>query len=435
MTLLLWASLMAAEPAETLVRTLDIGPVWAGHSVGFDLLCAGEWQFVAYYDADRQMTVASRRLTETAWHFVRLPSKLGWDSHNYVTLAADDEGLLHLSGNMHVKPLLYFRTSKPYDIDTFESATPMTGERETKVTYPRFFRGPANEFIFTYRDGSSGNGDQIFNVWDPARHTWHRLMDQALTDGEGLRNAYFVGPQPGPDGFWHLCWVWRETGDCATNHDLTYARSRDLVHWEKSDGTPLTLPIKLATGEIVAPVPEHGGIINGNTRIGFDSQKRVILSYHRYDDKGFTQICNARREAGGWKHYQATDWDYRWEFGGGGTIVFEVSIGAVTLGADGRLRQSWSNVKKGGGSYLLDEATLRPIGAPEPRTPWVLDRFGKPEGTFAGLQTRWLRRDGTQPGSRFALRWETLPANRDQARPEPWPEPSMMRLYETRLNP
>ena len=429
MTLLLLATMLAAEPTDTLVRTLDVGPVWAGHPVGFDLLNVGQWQFVAYYDAERRMTVSARKLGETSWHTVHVPSQLGWDSHNYVVLTADDEGLLHLSGNMHVNPLVYFRTTRPYDIDSFEKASPMVGDLENRVTYPQFFRGPAHELIFTYRDGSSGNGNQVFNVWDQAKHAWHRLLDKPLTDGEGQRNAYFVGPTPGPDGYWHLCWVWRETPDCSSNHDLSYARSRDLRHWEDSAGRAMELPMKLGTAEIVAAVPEKGGLLNGNTKIGFDSQKRVILSYHKYDEKGFTQIYNARREADGWKHYQATDWDYRWEFSGGGTIIGEIGLSAVSVGADGKLRQSWSNAKKGGGSYFLDEATLRPTGR-EPRVPSVLDPLGKVEGTFPGLQVRWTRRDGVEPGTRFALRWETLAANRDRPPPEPWPGPSMLRLYE-----
>ena len=34
-----------------------ISMVWAGHPVGFDLLTHGDQQFVAFYDADRHMTV------------------------------------------------------------------------------------------------------------------------------------------------------------------------------------------------------------------------------------------------------------------------------------------------------------------------------------------------------------------------------------------
>jgi len=193
--------------------------------------------------AEATTSRASSQLDSTNWHFTRLPQTLGWDSHNYVTMAIDAADQLHLSGNMHVHPLVYFRTRRPLDIVSFEVIPSMIGDREKRCTYPKFLRGPANELIFTYRDGSSGNGDQIFNVHDDRARTWKRLLDKPLTSGEGLMNAYFVGPVRGPDGFFHLCWVWRDTGDCASNHDLSYARSRDLVHWEKSNGQPLKLPV------------------------------------------------------------------------------------------------------------------------------------------------------------------------------------------------
>ena len=41
--------------------------VWAGHPVGFDLLTHGDGQFIAFYDAERKMTVGQRGLDEDAW--------------------------------------------------------------------------------------------------------------------------------------------------------------------------------------------------------------------------------------------------------------------------------------------------------------------------------------------------------------------------------
>jgi len=57
--------------------------------------------------------------------------------------------------------------------------------------------------------------------------------------------------------------TWRETPIASSNHDLSYARSQDLISWESSDGSPIKLPIVLATGEIIDPIPEHGGLLNG----------------------------------------------------------------------------------------------------------------------------------------------------------------------------
>ncbi len=62
-----------------------------------------------------------------------------------------------------------------------------------------------NEFIFTYRDGQSGNGNQIYDL---KNKTWRRFLDKPLTDGEGKHNAYFNGPILGPDGYFSLAWIW-----------------------------------------------------------------------------------------------------------------------------------------------------------------------------------------------------------------------------------
>ena len=432
--LLLAFALNASSEPTTTVRTqyaLDIAPVWAGHPVGFCLLTTGQHQFVAFYDAERHMTVASRRLDARDWQFKRLPSDLVWDSHNSITMALDETGCIHLAGNMHVAPLVYFRTAEPYDINTFERVPAMVGANEERCTYPRFSRTPDDRLLFAYRDGKSGDGVDVYNVYDAATKTWSRLLDTPLLSGEGAMNAYASGPTRGPDEYYHLVWVWRDTPDCATNHHVSYARSKDLIHWETSGGEPLTLPITIANGEAVDPVPPGGGAINGNVKLGFDSRRRPVVSYHKYDAAGNTQIFNARREADGWRIYQTSDWDYRWEFSGGGSIHFEIRVGTVEPAPDGVLSQSYSHAKLGSGTWRLDEETLKPIGAietPPSRPPGL----GKPESAFEGIQVRWCGDLGKsdEPGSRYMLRWETLGPNRDRPREGPLPEPSMLRLYK-----
>lgn len=412
-------------------RIIDICPVWSGHPVGFSLLTHGKRQYAAFYDDQRRMTVAARSIDADRWQLVRLPEKLGWDSHNYVTLAIDDDGHIHLSGNLHCHPLKYFRTTRPGDVASFERIDRMVGRQERRATYPRFFRGAADELIFTYRDGGSGNGNQIYNVYDDKARAWRRLLAEPLTDGRGRMNAYLRGPVRGPDGYFHLCWVWRDTPDCATNHDLSYARSKDLIHWLTADGGKVKLPMTLETpGLIVDPVPVKGGMINGNTKIGFDTKGRVIISYHKFDPDGKTQLYNARLEQGAWKIYRTSDWNGRWDFHGRGSIVFEISLGGVRI-VDGRLVQSYRHARHGSGGWVLDEATLKPIGKATgaPRPPAKLD---KAESTFPGMLVRW-RADsggGGEPGTRHRLRWETLPSNRDRPRKPPLPKPSMLRLYE-----
>ena len=255
--------------------------------------------------------------------------------------------------------------------------------------------------------------------------------------GRGERNAYASLPTPGPDGFFHIVWVWRETPDASTNHDPSYARSRDLVHWENSRGEPLELPITLATSDIVDPVLIGGGIINGNVKIGFDDQKRVIVSYHKYDANGNTQIYNARLENGRWKIYQTSAWDYRWDFGSNGSIPFEVHLGGVKREANGTLTQSYANKKYGSGTWILDPQTLKPIGKKPPAAGYPLFAFESRNPVAGNGRVVERRRSGSsgQPDARYVLRWETLPTNRDQPRPAPYPPASMLRVYKLQKTP
>ena len=411
-------------------KTLDISRVWSGHPVGFAFLTRQDRQFVAFYDEQRRMTVAARTLDSDHWQLVRLPANLAWDSHNYIAMVIDDDGYIHLSGNMHAVPLVYFRTSKPLDITTFQPILHMTGKEEDRCTYPIFFRGPNNQLVFTYRDGVSGNGNQIYNSYDLTSRTWTRLLDQPLTSNQGHVSAYLEGPTRGPDGYFHLIWVWRNTPDCATNHDLSYARSLDLLRWETAAGQALNLPITTKSGASIDPVPVNGGLINGAAHLGWDSRKRPVVTYHKFDDRGFTQAYAARLEDGQWKFYQISNWDYRWEFHGGGSIPFEIHIGSVHPGASGELLLDYHHIRNGSGTWRLNESSLQVIGKAtrEPAWPAALNQ---PESAFPGMQVRTLTNTGTK-GVLYLLRWESLGPNRDRPREGPLPEPSTLRLYEIR---
>lgn len=437
----------ATPSAPEIQRVFDLGPVWSGHPVGFSWLVRGDQITVAFYDADRRLNVASRRLSSRdlepgsashtpvtdGWTRVQLDSTLGWDSHNSLVLAQDARGDLHLSGNMHGTPLVYFRTDTPGDIRSFRPLHRMTGDREARCTYPRFFTGPEGAFLFSYRDGASGNGDNLVNVYDLTTKTWTRLLDRPLLDGQGQRNAYPFGPTRGPDGFFHLGWVWRETPDCATNHDLSYARSRDLLHWETAAGEPLALPLTLDPRTIVDPVPVGGGLLNVSTSLFIDSKQRPILVYHKHDEAGHTQAYTARFETDAWRIRPATSWNDRWHASGGGTIVLEITLRGLTRIGPDRLALPYSHWKAGSGRVLLDENTLTPItdntpAETKPTTPSHPDPLARVEGKTPGLKVHRLTARGPG-GTQLILRWETLDAHRDRPRPGPPPPPSPLRLY------
>src|SRR5213078_2177994 len=128
----------------------------SGHPVAFSLITRGDQQLAAFFDANRMMAVAQRTLGSATWTTATLPTMLGWDSHNYVTMAVDADGFIHVSGNMHNVPLIYFRSTRAMDVTSLQRVTSMVGTNESSCTYPQFFQGPSGGLVFAYRDGGSG---------------------------------------------------------------------------------------------------------------------------------------------------------------------------------------------------------------------------------------------------------------------------------------
>lgn len=416
-----------------LAETLDIGEAVADLRVGFCLLTSGDRQYAAYYDRERRMTVASRRLAEKRWSYRILPSEIGWDSHNYITMAMDSAGCLHVAGNMHAVPLVYFRMEKPWDITSLKSF-PMTGMQEDRVTYPKFLNDPSGNLLFNYRHGGSGRGNHIYNRYDAATRTWSRLLEKPMLDGEGARSAYPSGPTPGPDGWYHMLWVWRDTPDCATNNHLSYARSKDLIRWESAFGEDIPLPIVLGeTQAWVDPIPSGGGIINGGAKLSFGGTGKPLISYHKSDAAGNMQIYAARPEDGKWAVRQLTKWDRRVEFSGGGSMNdIGISVGALQEAEPGILTLTYQHRDYGSGRLVLDAKTLRPLDRKISVVRELPKELDRRESTFKGMEIRRAG-DSGPPGDgsvRYILQWESLGANRDRKPPEPLPPPAMLRLHK-----
>ena len=425
-----------------ILSTILISSVWAGHPVRFDILTHKDHQFIAFYDDERKMTVGQRKLGEDAFELHRLEGKwleargrlstdIAWDSHNSITMTIDRDDHIHLAGNMHVDPLIYFRTTKPLDVSSFERVDYMVGKNEERCTYPVFMTGPSGEPVFRFRDGKSGNGVDYYNQYDESSRSWHRLVDTPILDGMDLMNAYARMPELGPDGVYHMIWMWRDTPDCATNHDISYAQSKDLVHWEAGDGSPLPLPITVeAKPSIIDPVPAGGGLINMCQSLGFDSASRPVVSYHKHGEDGYTQAYAARLVDGSWQIHQLSDWDYRWEFEGGGSIGAEIRLGGAAPAEDGYLKMSWWHKHKGSGIWKIDEKSMEVVGAyPEDDVDQPAE-LEEAESDYPQMTVRTAYGRGQRPenGDRFVLKWETLPPNRDRPRDE-IPPPSELRLY------
>lgn len=459
---------------------INIGKAWTGVSVGFAFITKGDKQYIAYYSSDRYLTVGQRAIGAPSFQlktFADLKATPltrfgGWDAHNYITMTVDSAGQLHLAANMHVSPLLYMRTTTAGDITTLK-VEPMTGipDIETSTTYPQFMTieaGPqAGKLLFAYRSGGSGNGDWYWNLYDTATHKWTPWAhlfgggaagstnkptpcqsssatslsssdEQAITDADAQpasASAYPIGPLLGPDGKYHIVWVWRAQADASTNYNLSYANSADLKNWEAIDGTKLTLPITPAqTAAVVQKISPCSGLVNGPTHVGWDANGRVMVSYLKYDatKQKNTQAYTARWENNAWKNHQTSDWSWHWEFSGVGAMATKVNISAIALNS-GKLTQAFSNeldpdASTNHGTWTLDPTTLKPISMaatqeqPEvqaqsqPPIPPKLKQIQTPQGNLPASIYKEMTVHFLFSGD-FLLRWEALaPTNFDKPR-------------------
>jgi hypothetical protein len=421
--LALLALQFGAEAQLAILNKLDIARVWAGHPVDFDIETKDTFQCVAYYDTLRRMVVASRSTAAQTWGRTVLPATTGWDSHNYIEMAIDDSGYVHISGNMHNAALVYFRSQKPWSSAAFDQPG-MVGTIESSVTYPVFIKGTDGRLYFQYRDGGSGSGTTIWNRYDLQNKRWTRITSQGLFNGGGDVNAYPTNPVLGPDGFFHIIWMWRDTPVANTNHHLSHIKSGDFSTWKTMSGQNLTLPITQSTSGVVAdPVTAGKGLINMDFWISWDSRQRAILTYHRYDNNTISQIWNTRWENNAWKIYQTSSWtSFKWNLDLQGSLTHDIAATPLEIDAKGRLLQYYVYRDKIKRQWVLDETTLKPLSDSVWQPPAGQEEIYRVESTWPDMQVNLKKQDN------FWIRWETLPINQDQPRTS-YPSGSTLRLY------
>lgn len=415
------------------LQTIPVDKVWSGHPVGFDILTTERYQYAAYYNADRQMVIARRLLQSKTWEKQILPSTVGWDSHNYIAIASDKEGFLHVSGNMHGVPLVYFRSQKPWEISAFDKLS-MTGKNEERVTYPVFFKDQKGTLYFQYRNGGSGDGITYWNTYDTETKQWRSLFDTPLFDGEKEANAYMTNPKLGPDGYFYTVWMWRLNPIANTNHNLSCMRSRDLVHWENMRGDKINLPAKWSDDlAIVDPVGPWNGLINMGFNISWDKNMSPYITYHKYDASGRSQVFISRWEkAAGkeyqWTPYQISNWkDFKWSLNKAGSLANSLGISTIRETEKGEITVDFYHEKYGEGSWLLDKNSLKvkqEVQAVKKDDTSLLP----PLAVNEAMSVR-TKKDNT---GQYIMRWQTLGTNQDRARPGTPPDPVELIIYQIR---
>lgn len=278
-------------------------------------------QYTAYYDPEGRMVLAKRKLNSNNWDKVITPySGNVKDAHNDISIAIDSDGYLHVSWDHHDTRLRYARSKKPFSLELGEEIA-MTGVDENKVTYPEFHNLPNGNLLFCYRSGASGRGNLVIKSYDVKKQQWTSLQNNLL-DGENQRSAYWQ-MCIGKKGI-YISWVWRESWDVSTNHDLCYAFSADGGKtWQKSTGEKYTLPITKETAEHAWNVPQNSSLINQTAMTVDEKGNPYITTY--WDNTGIPQCKVVYLSDGKWNLINTDFHNKPFSLGGGGTKRIPIS--------------------------------------------------------------------------------------------------------------
>ena len=288
------------------------------------LITHGDEQYISYYDAEGYLVLGKRKLNSELWTLHRTQYRGNVkDAHNIISMIIDGEGYLHISFDHHGHKLNYCRSIAPTSLELGEKM-PMTGVDEGNVTYPEFYSLSDGDLLFVYRSGSSGRGNLVMNRYSLKEHKWSRVQD-VLIDGENKRNAYwqlYVDEQ----GTIHLSWVWRETWQVETNHDICYARSFDNgVTWYKSSGEQYELPIKLSNAEYACRLPQNSELINQTSMSADASGNPYIATYWRDPDSEVPQYRIVWHDGQMWHNRQVSNRHTPFSLKGGGTKMIPIA--------------------------------------------------------------------------------------------------------------
>ena len=348
--------LPALAPAQDAdVRVSQLGPGWARSSVNAvifrtaSLASHGDTQYAAYYDDSAHVVLAKRQIGSATWTLTRTPyTNDVSDAHNAIAIAVDGSGVLHVAWAEHNKPLHYARA---VSAGSLVLGTPerMTGLREERVTYPQFYSLPGGDLLFVYRDGQSGNGDVLLDRYDVRRRAW-RVVQHPLIAGEGRRNAYVNQLAIDARGGWHLSWVWRDSPDVASNHDVLYARSADEGRtWRTSSSATYALPITASTAEVAWAVPQRSELINQTSGAVDGSGHPFIATYWRDATSDVPQLRLVWHDGSRWRSSRVGERTLPFRLSGGGTKRIPLSRPQVLVGRRGDVMVVYRDQERGGG--------------------------------------------------------------------------------------
>jgi hypothetical protein len=312
------------------IKMTDVSYGWAKTSVNAvifrqnSLVTHGEFQYIAFYDSTGYVNLGKRKSGSEDWeiHKTQYDGNV-MDAHNVISIMVDGDGYIHMSWDHHGHKLNYCRSLRPESLEMGKKLS-MTGEVERKVTYPQFYKMSNGDLLFAYRDGSSGNGNIVLNKYELKNKKWIQIHEN-LIDGEGERNAYWQMFLDMNDVL-HMSWVWRESGDVATNHDMAYARSIDGGKtWQTSNGTPCTLPVNIQNAEYALHIPQGSDLINQTSMTADHNSNPYIATYYQGEDDNAPHVYIIYHNGKKWNQLKVDKRTMDFNLSGGGTRSIPIS--------------------------------------------------------------------------------------------------------------
>lgn len=294
------------------------------------LITFKNYQFVSFYNKKGRVILGQREINSDKWKLCKQTLKGNIkDAHNIISLGIDGEGYLHMAFGLHGKKMQYTRSVKALSLKMMPLQG-IDGNEENKVTYPEFYSLPDGDLLLAYRSGTSGNGNMVMKRYSLESKNWTTIQSN-LIDGGGERNAYWQMCVD-KNGYIHVSWVWRETNDVATNHDLCYACSKDGgTTWENSSGVPYSLPIDINNAEIICRIPQNSELMNQTSMTVDNEGYPYIATFWRDKDSEVPQYRVVWKNDKGWKTTQMGERKTPFTLSGKGTKMVPISRPVILL--------------------------------------------------------------------------------------------------------
>lgn len=306
------------------------------------LITYKNWQYITYYDAERQVCIGRRNLSSGQWEIIRLTDYqfsyakgLMNDSHNTISMGlCINDGTIHLAFDHHASPLHYRVSVKhilerpakiKWESTLFGKVSDQLrpGVAVKGVTYPRFVGTPQGNLLLGFRTGGSNDGDYQLQTYDGKTGAWSSMHQVFSGKGDyqdpfkGLsktRNAYLNGLTFDRKGWLHVSWTWREKNEGLGNRDIGYAYSKDNgFTWFNSAHELVASPeenkvISTSSKNIVVKTLNRSyGMMNSQSQAVDQDGIAHVLMYHRPKNGDLPSWAKFDQDAAYFHYYRSKD--------------------------------------------------------------------------------------------------------------------------------